>query len=98
MSHVSQLVYHEHLLRSLVAVWHDLTVTGEDPSALRERISTELAETQMRVERYLAELTPGERAVEAYRLEFALPTFSYLKRWYHLFVPGVDATRPAGAT
>ena len=87
MEYQRQLAHKEELCRSLVAAWHDLAANGDDRAAVHERIARELAETQMLLERHLAELPHGERATERYRLEFELPTFSYLKRWYHLFVP-----------
>jgi hypothetical protein len=58
---------------------------GYPSSPANLEIASVLSEAQMLLERHLAETVPAQRSVERYRLEYVLPTFTYLKRWYHLF-------------
>lgn len=88
MDWLPELQQRETHLKSLVAQWND----GEPDAQTiaMDEIALELAETQMLLERHLAEMDPRQRSAERYLLEFQLPTFTYLKQWYELFQGSED--------
>ena len=93
MDWLPELQQRETRLKSLVAQWNDGAPDAQTTAI--HAIAVELAETQMVLERHIAEMDPPQRSVERYFLEFQLPTFTYLKQWYELFQNSEDG---AGAT
>ncbi|MFW5689452.1 MAG: hypothetical protein ACOC1U_07765 [Spirochaetota bacterium] len=74
--------------------WIDQAAEPDDSGELGNRVLTELAEMQMVLERHLAETPGDQREIERYYLEFQLPTFTYLRRWYQLSVLTDDDPAP----
>ena len=85
MDHVTELRVRERRLRARVRA----SVAGGriTTDAERRSIVQELALMDGILERHLAQVADDEREYESYRLEFELPTFSYLRRTYALFYP-----------
>ena len=83
MDHGSELRRCERQLRERVSgtLAGDSGVTPDD----REWIMAKLAKMQQLFRRHLSGIPEHERQYEAYRLEFALPLWSYLSRTYELF-------------
>lgn len=85
MDRVAELRVRERRLRAKVRA----SVAGDriTTDAERRSIVRELSSMETILERHLDEVARDDRDYEAYRLEFELPTFSYLRRTYAIFYP-----------
>ena len=85
MDHVAELRVRERRLRAKVRA----TVAGDRATTDAERSSIvrHLSSMESILEHHLDEVAPHDREYEAYRLEFELPTFTYLRRTYAIFYP-----------
>lgn len=93
MDRVTELRRRERRLRAKIRA--SVVADRATTDAERRSIVRELSTMEMILECHLADVARDERDYVSYRLEFELPTFSYLRRTYVLFYPEAIA-EPVG--